>query len=201
MRTRSLQLLIATAAAALALPALSASAEDASVNVELTVEGQTAEGLSIDVATGSVAIDGDAGDRVDRALPQTTIESTSRGTWQVRVVGENFVNTSDAGVMIEASNAAVYMPYADAGDLLTNLGTLGLLMNPLGGTFGPQGGLLGDNHTLAEPYTLVHGDASLGILGLARMSYTPRIEINVPSDQLSGTYSGTVTQTISAVTD
>lgn len=193
--TRSLA---ALAGLAVLVPAVGASAADTGdVTVELTVAGASSGGLSIEIASGTAALSGTPGDRVDVALPQSTIRHTQNGSWAVQVAGTDLLHGEEAGVMVPSGAMSAYLPYVDLASTISNLTSLSLNMTVTGGSFGgPDGLLVGDD--LGAPYNLVTGTTSLNILGTARMSYTPRLGVQIPSDQLGGTYGGTVTQTISA---
>lgn len=216
VRARSLTVLIA---AAMAVPAAGASAQ-VTADVEFEVTGTAAStDLSIAFADGNTTATvpalatGTAGTTLSGALPATIVTdarpSVVGDQWIVQVsTGEHFWNVEEtepaltAGTFAVLRNRAhVYLPTTST---VTNVlgGALTLGTHELSGgdnRLGPQeeaGTTITANHS----YTLVSGTSAPNLLGTNRYGYTPQVDIAVPAGQAPGTYAGTITQTLSAVT-
>ncbi len=206
MRTRSFPLLATVAAAALALPAVAASAEDpGSTTVSFEVEGSTSTNLSIAIADSSATLavaDGVASGE----LPATTVTDTRSSlldvgnTWNVQVsTDDHFWRTGDDvdTFAVLRNRAHVYLPAENTVDSL--LGGLDLEVSETSeGTnrLGP------DEETQTEDlpghsYTLIAGTSTLNLSGQSEHRYTPQMVVDVPGGQAEGTYEGTVMQTVS----
>ncbi|WP_157041751.1 hypothetical protein [Nitriliruptor alkaliphilus] len=175
-RTRSLA---ALAALAVLVPSVGASAADTGdVTVELTVDGASPGGLSIEIAAGTATLSGAPGGRVDVALPESTIRHTTDGGWAVQVAGTARVHGDAPSVQVPSSAMYAYLPFVDLDSTIANLSSLSVNMTVTGGSFGGPDGLLADDD-LGAPYNLVTGTTSLNILGTARMSYTPQLGVRL----------------------
>jgi hypothetical protein len=199
-RRHTLRVLAGGAALALAIPAAAFAAD---TNVEFQVDDYDGDlHLSLDgseatlTAEGGGLLDPGGGGDVTGDLPEATVTDQRGGltqTWEVTVTGTDLVHEEyDADdddrnmpeMVVDAENARVYLP-------VTDLSTLGGLTNM---TLG--GGTLEDDTgaNLGSEYTLVSGTT---LLGNGSFTYTPRMTVDVPANTPGGTYTGTVTQTVS----
>ncbi len=189
----------ATGAAAMlaAMTATGAVAADTEVTFVVLASGS---GLSIGQSSSTASIDDGGSDptfdpasagSVSGDLPTTTVTDV-RGTlaaaWTVSVVGEAFANATDGAVTVAATNSHAYIDVADAPALVTLLGGAldGMLIT--GGEFN-----VGVND-LGSSYTLLSGTTTLGDGSVA---FTPAIDVTIPSGTPAGSYSATITQTVS----
>lgn len=202
------------AAVMVAVPALSASANDATTDVEFELSGQGSTDFAI-------ALDGPAevtlmenGNAVTGSLPATVVTDKRTSllgslvnTWNVRVSTDDHfwrqgdVDGDDNAVRrfaVPRNEAHVYLPTETAVTSLLGSLTVAAAELPVGlNRLGPTNETALDDLP-SHSYTLVSGTSLLGLLGGSQHRYTPQMSIDVPDGQVGGTYSGTVTQTLSA---
>ena len=197
------KLLAATslAATALLLVPVGATASDTTVSFTVAASGS---GLSVSQAGGTASLasggsnpvfDALSAGAVTGSLPATTVtdrRGTLLGAWTVTVSGTNFVNGSDASVTVPRSNARVYLDAANLAGLTTTLGGAlsGMTLTSAELTAGTNN--LGSN--AGAGYTLIAGTSALGN---GSVTYTPAMQVTVPAATPAGTYTATVTQTVS----
>lgn len=193
---RKLIALIATGMVALALSALPAVAEDTTVDFTITATNglQLSQGSTVATLTdGSLSFTGDT--TVSGTLPETTV-TDERGdlgaTWTVQVSAASaFTNNDEDTVTLD--NAHVYLPATDLTDLTTNV-----LSGAITGMTVVGAELTAGTNNLSTAYTLIHGTTSdLGLGAAPNIVYTPSMDVTVPQGTPVGTYSTTVTQTVS----
>jgi hypothetical protein len=162
----------------------------ASTNVTFSVTGNgltlsvpTNPGVTLPAATlalGAASVSGPL---------NTTTVSDLRGvigaTWSVGVTGSGFAGSGTAaGFTIPAGNASMWLTATD----IASGASLGEVLN------------VANTATQATPAS-VGGAASLvaGTTGLntGSMTYTPQISVSIPTNAPAGSYSGSVTQTVS----
>lgn len=197
---RKLIALIASGMVALALSALPAVAEDTTVDFTITAtnglqlsQGSTVATLTDGGGSGSLSFTGDT--TVSGTLPETTV-TDERGdlgaTWTVQVSAASAFTNSD-GDTVTLDNAHVYLPATDLTDLTTNV-----LSGAITGMTVVGAELTAGTNNLSTAYTLIHGTTSDLSLGEApNIVYTPSMDVTVPQGTPVGTYSTTVTQTVS----
>jgi hypothetical protein len=174
-----------------------AVAADDSVSFTVTAAGA---GLSLSAAGTTSTIDSGGSDPVFDALSSGTVtgnlnavtvtdaRGTLLGSWTVTVSGTSWINGSDATVTVAASNGRAYLDAADLTALTTALG------GSLTGMTLTSAELTAGTSNLGTPYTLVAGTTALGN---GEVTYTPAISVTVPANTPAGTYTATVTQTVS----
>jgi hypothetical protein len=198
------RLFAGAAALGLLLPASAASAQDAA-ETDVSFEVADYDGdLFLEVAgteatltaDGGGLLDAGGGDVVSGDLPTTTVTDQRGGlstNWSVSVTGTDLQHTSYEGgtdgfdmaeLIVSAEHARVFLPVTDL-SVLTNLTGMSLGGGTLEGDTGAN---------LGEEYPLVQGTT---LLGNGTFTYTPRMEVDVPDNTPGGTYTGTVTQTVS----
>lgn len=189
---RPIAVAVVVAALAVAAP-VTASAGDTSVSFTVNA---AAGGLSISQASGSAALssatfNASGASTVTGNLPDTTV-TDQRGSlaaaWTVSVSGTDFVHASTPSQVVGKANARVYLDAANLAGLTTMLGA-----NLAGMTVTSFESNVGTSN-LATSYTLVAGTTTLGD---GSVTYTPRMDVNVPAGTPAGTYGATVTQTVS----
>lgn len=197
--TRARRLAAGGAAAAALLAATAGTAVAVDTEVSFTVAANGA-GLSVAQAGTTATID-DSGSNpvfdvvssgsVSGDLPELTVtdqRGTLAGAWTVQAVGEAWANTADGAVTVPASNGRVYMDHATLGALTTALGAA------LDGMLLTGGELNVGTSDLGTAYTLLSGTTTLGN---GSVDVTPRIDVTVPAETPVGTYTATVTLTVS----
>lgn len=182
---RHVRLVAALAALAVLIPAVGASS-DGETTVSFEVAGTSGLSISTAAATATLTeVDGVA----SGALPETTITDARGGllelTWNVTASGTSYVHS--AGNTISAAEGHVYLPLTAVTELTDLQGLTPLLFEPE----------IGENR-LDAPYSLLSGTSLLGSLGSGYLTYTPAMSVTIPDGQFPGTYTGTVTQTVSA---
>ncbi|MFP5310328.1 MAG: hypothetical protein ACLGIR_12220 [Actinomycetes bacterium] len=189
------------AAAALLLVPVGATASDTTVSFTVAASGS---GLSVSQAGGTASLasggsnpvfDALAAGTVTGSLPATTVtdqRGTLLGAWTVNVSGTDFVNGADATVTVARSNARVYLDAANLAGLTTTLGGAlsGMTLTSAELTAGTNN--LGSN--AGAGYTLIAGTTAVGN---GSVTYTPAMQVTVPAATPAGTYTATVTQTVS----
>lgn len=179
MRARKLITTGVIVAALGAFGAASATAEDTTVT--LSVTGGT---LSISQASNAASLSTTwsvLGTTADGALPEVTVTDNQNvvGSWAVNA--SMAADFSDGTNTIAATGARAYVPdpltvtTSMTASTLYTAGATGLPLNPGG--------------------TLVSGST---VLGGGEVTYTPSLQVDIPSGTPNGTYTGTVTQTVSA---
>lgn len=188
---------IAAALALMLIPGF-AAAEDTEVSFTIT-----GDGLQLTQAANSTTLGGGGGVTLDfgedmtvsGTLPQTTV-TDARGeldaAWDVQVGAvDPFTNVD--GDSVALSNAHVYLDATDLTDLTTNV-----LDGALTGMTVADAELTAGTNTLASAYSLINGTTSdLGLGEAPNIVYTPTIDVMVPAGTPVGTYTTTVTQTVS----
>lgn len=184
------------AAASLLVVPVAATASDTSVSFTVAANGA---GLSIAQSTSSATLD-DGGaalgfsltdGTVSGSLPATTVTDERGelgGAWTVTVSGSDFANDADAGVTVAAASGRAYL---DAADLTTLTGSLGAALQGMVLT-GAE--LTAGTSDLGTAYTMIAGTTTLGN---GSITYTPAMDVAVPGGTPAGTYTATVTQTVS----
>ncbi|CAN5316888.1 hypothetical protein BH23ACT9_BH23ACT9_05900 [soil metagenome] len=179
-------------AAAALVSAMTVPAGAIDTEVQFTVTANTA-GLSVATAAGPTTVGGaplfsPTAGTITGTLPTVTV-TDARGTllagWTLAVVGEAFVSGTNS---VAATNARVYNDVADATALTTALGSALDGMTLTGGEF-----TVGTK-SLAASYTLLAGTTPTGNGSVA---FTPTIDVTIPALTPVGTYSATVSYTVS----
>lgn len=177
-------LALGTTAAALTLMAAVAAPASAT-DVTFTITGGS---LSISQPATAALTGGDSGllgQSVSGALGETTVTDQRNGitAWSTKIHGTDFTNGTTS---IAVTSVKAFVP---ATPLMAVTGTVvptqGLAVDALTGValaVAPNGP------------TLV---TTAGVLGNNTVTFTPHISIPIPADATAGTYSGTVTQTVS----
>jgi hypothetical protein len=198
---RTLLAAASLAASALLLVPVGATASDTTVTFTVAASGS---GLSVSQAASTAtlqsggsnpAFDALNAGAVTGSLPATTVtdqRGTLAGTWTVTVSGTNFVNGASSSVTVGRSNARVYLDAANLSGLTTTLGGAlnGMTLTAAELTAGTNN--LGANG--GAGYTLISGSTTLGN---GSVTYTPAMSVTVPAATPAGTYTATVTQTVS----
>jgi hypothetical protein len=175
----------------LATPAFAATS--GATDVTFVVSGGS--GLAISIPSNTTVDLGSAtsnilGTTVTGSLHPTTVTDTRGailGSWTVTVSSPGFTGSGTAaGQTLAPGNATMYL------DTVTTLtGVLGLA----------TGGLVPTSAAFQlTPATLSSGGATLlagTTAGSGSITYTPDIHVAIPANTAAGTYTGTVTQTVS----
>lgn len=171
---------ITAAAVSGALASSPASATD----VTFTITGgalSISQPESASLTGGGVSL---LGQSVSGALGETTVSDLRNGSlgWSTKIHGTAFTNGT---TQIPVTSVKAYVPAAITAITGVVTPTQGLALDALTGV---------SVAASAPGTTLVSATA---VLGSNTVKYTPHISIPIPADATSGTYSGTVTQTVS----
>jgi hypothetical protein len=179
---RRTPLVLAAVVAGTAALAVTAGAANAAQPVTFTINGG---GLSISAptATTNLTVNGGATQASGQlgATTVTDLRATFLGSYTVNMTAAAFDHDAlnDGGYQIAASNVTAYSGTATTTGTVTTLPTSSLLPASVGGASGA---------------TLFQGTLQAGV---TTATYNPTLLVAIPSIALSGSYTGSVTQTVS----
>lgn len=193
-RTRPfIAVLAATASLTVALGAGTAAAGDTSTSFTVAVNSS---GLSITHAATSSTLSGAtfsaAAGEVSGTLPATTVtdeRGALLGQWTVQVSGTDFTHAADSTVGVARANARVFLDAVDLTALTTTLAA-----GTLEGMTVTGAELTAGTNNLSSTYTLIQGTTDTGT---GKVTYVPAMKVTLPANTPAGTYTATVTQTVS----